>query len=85
VWEEVMQGVPGSSLIRAAVEKKLVDPFTGKRVDATWAEVFNFMYGIPGNELQSRPTIKFVDAGIDFNLPYPPVSGERPERTLIFT
>ncbi|HLC07374.1 MAG TPA: hypothetical protein VJJ26_04250 [Candidatus Babeliales bacterium] len=80
VWEEIIQGVPGSSLIRAAVEKKLVDPLTGKRVDASWGEVFNFMYGIPNQELQSRPTIKFVDAGIDFNLPYPPVSGERPER-----
>lgn len=78
-WEEIVEKVPGT-LIKGAVEKRLVDPLTGKRVDATWAEVFNFMYGMQAQELTSRPTLKFVDAGIDFNLPYPPVSGERPER-----
>jgi hypothetical protein len=79
VWEEIVEKVPGT-LIKAAIEKKLIDPLTGKRVDASWAEIYNFMYGMPGKELASRETIKFVDAGVDFNLPYPPVSGERPER-----
>lgn len=79
VWEEIVEKVPGT-LIKAAIEKKLIDPLTGKRIDASWAEIFNFMYGMPDQELTSRPTLKFVDAGIDFNLPYPPVSGERPER-----
>lgn len=79
VWEEIVEKVPGT-LIKAAIEKKLVDPLTGKRINASWAEVFNFMNGMPNQELTSRPTLKFVDAGIDFNLPYPPVSGERPER-----
>jgi len=35
---------------------------------------------VSDQELALRKTLKFVDAGIDFNLPYPPVSGERPER-----
>jgi len=78
-WDEVVEKLPGN-LIKSYVERKLVDPLTGKRINTTWAEIFNFMYGMPGQELAARPTIKFVDAGIDFNLPYPPVSGERPER-----
>ena len=78
-WETVASMIPGT-LIKSYVERKLVDPLTGKRINATWAEICNFMFGIPGQELAERPTIKFVDAGIDFNLPYPPVSGERPER-----
>ncbi len=78
-WDEVMSNVP-SAVIKPLIEKRLVDPLTGKRVDATWAEVFNFMYGMQAQELTARKTLKFVDAGIDFNLPYPPVSGERPER-----
>ena len=78
-WDEVMDLVP-SSTIRKLVDEHLLDRFTGKRISATWAEIFNFMYGMPGQELAERKTIKFVDAGIDFNLPYPPISGERPER-----
>lgn len=78
-WDEIVDKIPGTT-IKAAIEKRLLDPLTGKRITNTWAEVFNFMYGIEGQELKARETIKFVDAGIDFNLPYPPVSGERPER-----
>ncbi len=78
-WDEVMGKVP-SVIIKPYIEKKLVDSLTGKRINASWATIFNFMYGMQGQELAQRETIKFVDAGIDFNLPYPPVSGERPER-----
>jgi hypothetical protein len=37
--------------------------------------------------LQTRETLKLIDSGLSFNLPYPPVSGERPDRkadVLIF-
>lgn len=78
-WEEIESLIPGTAL-KAIIEKKLIDPLTGKRITGSWGEIFNFMYGIEGQELSARKTIKFVDAGIDFNLPYPPVSGERPER-----
>lgn len=44
------------------------------------ARTFNFCYGIPNNPLKEQWYMQFSDAGIDFNLPYPPVSGERPER-----
>jgi len=78
-WDEIVEKIPGT-IIKGAVEAKLIDPNSGKRVTTFWAEVFNFMYGMAGQELIARPTLKLVDAGIDFNLPYPPVSGERPER-----
>lgn len=78
-WDEIVEQIPGTT-IKSIVERKLIDPNSGKRVNTSWAEVFNFMYGMAGQELVERKTIKFVDAGIDFNLPYPPVSGERPER-----
>lgn len=78
-WDEVSAKIP-QFLVKPIVEKQLLDPLYGKRTESFWAEVFNFMFGIPGQELTARETLKFVDAGIDFNLPYPPVSGERPER-----
>ncbi len=78
-WEDISESIPGTT-IKKAIEKKLIDPATGKRITGSWGEIFNFMYGMQGQELSARKTIKFVDAGIDFNLPYPPVSGERPER-----
>lgn len=78
-WEEVTAKIP-SVIIKPFIEEKLIDPNFGKRVSTSWAVVFNFMYGLANQELTARETIKFVDAGVDFNLPYPPVSGERPER-----
>jgi hypothetical protein len=78
-WDEIVDKIPGTT-IKSYVERKLIDPNSGKRVDSAWAEIFNFMFGMPSQELKDRKTLKFVDAGIDFNLPYPPISGERPER-----
>jgi len=64
---------------------KMVKQYEGKRL--FWADVHNFMAGIPGNPFKDRMYLKLVDAGLAFNLPYPPVSGERAQRTpdvLIF-
>ena len=78
-WDEIVDKIPGTT-IKGYVERKLIDPNSGKRVDSAWAEIYNFMFGMSGQELKERKTLKFVDAGIDFNLPYAPISGERPER-----
>jgi len=78
-WDEVSKKMP-QFLVKPIVERELFDPLYGKRTESFWAEVFNFMFGLKEQELTSRETLKFVDAGIDFNLPYPPVSGQRPER-----
>lgn len=40
----------------------------------------NFTFGMNASPIQNYRHIKLVDASFDFNLPYPPVSGERPER-----
>ncbi len=50
-----------------------------KRIKLSWAEVFNFTKGMPASPIKDEETIKLVDAGIEFNLPYPPISGERSE------
>jgi phospholipase A2 len=41
---------------------------------------YNFTFGMDSSPIQNYQHIKLVDASFDFNLPYPPVSGERPER-----
>jgi len=78
-WDEIEDKIPGT-VVKSAIEKMFIDPNSGKRITNFWGEVFNYMYGMSGQELKDRPTLKLVDAGIDFNLPYPPISGERPER-----
>lgn len=44
------------------------------------AKVYNFTYGMSESPIKNLSFIGLADAGIAFNLPYPPVSGERPER-----
>lgn len=44
------------------------------------AKIFNFSYGIEQSPVKELPVLGLVDAGIAFNLPYPPVSEERLER-----
>jgi len=55
-----------------------------KRITKSWAEVFNFGVGLRNSPLRERKYLKLVDAGATpgFNLPYPAVSGERPERQV---
>jgi len=47
---------------------------------ATAITVNNFSYGMPQSTIKQLKKIMVVDAGLEFNLPYPPISGERPER-----
>jgi phospholipase A2 len=44
------------------------------------AEYLNFVAGIKNTQFNTLPILKFVDAGINFNLPYPPISGQRAAR-----
>ena len=48
----------------------------------TTSDFMNFSFEMPGNKMAAQRQLKLVDAGINFNLPYPPISGERPERTM---
>ena len=70
--------------------EKLAEPLNGKRIVPFWAKVPNYMYkmnDVNDAPLSTKKNLKFVDAGLEANLPYPPVSGICPERTaeiLIF-
>ena len=88
-WDELTEDIP-NNILKSLIEKHVVAPLKGKR--AFWSEVNNYMRGmadIPNAyaNLQTRETLKLIDSGLSFNLPYPPVSGERPDRkadVLIF-
>jgi phospholipase A2 len=44
------------------------------------AEYLNYLYQIAGIPRDTLPVLRLVDAGTAFNLPYPPISGLRPDR-----
>jgi hypothetical protein len=46
-----------------------------------YSDFFNFAYGMPRYERLSQRMLHMIDAGINFNLPYPPISGLRLERS----
>jgi phospholipase A2 len=45
------------------------------------AKLYNFAYQVPTSPTAESQKIYLMDAGIAFNLPYPPISGQRAERT----
>lgn len=63
--------------VKKAIEK-VIDSVGDIRL--TSAYLPNFTYGMPTSPLQHNKKLHFVDAGVAFSLPYPPISGERPER-----
>lgn len=71
------------SKLESPILKKLfkwvVETELGKKRLA-WGEVYNFTKGIAQSPVKDLKTLRAVDAGLAFNLPYPPVSGERPDR-----
>ncbi|MDP3889162.1 MAG: hypothetical protein Q8Q25_01305 [bacterium] len=76
IYDEIKDKLK-SELIRELL-KKVITPVGDVRL--SWAEVFNFSKGVPQSPLKNANTIRLADAGVAFGLPYPPVSGERPER-----
>lgn len=82
VWDALAENL-SNVVLKQLMQEYVIAPLKGKRI--FWAEVNNFMKGIPNiqnaySNLETRDTLKLVDAGLTFNLPYPPVSGERAER-----
>lgn len=51
-----------------------------QRVKHSWAQVYNYSFGLRTSPINNQEFIRLTDAGIAFNLPYPPISGERPDR-----
>lgn len=46
----------------------------------TTADYRNFVRDMQNMPLSDKRLLKLIDAGIGYNLPYPPISGQRPER-----
>jgi phospholipase A2 len=64
---------------------KDLESIEGKRILPFWAEIPNYMYKLDTNNdttLLTKKQLKFVDSGLEINLPYPPISGICPERTV---
>jgi phospholipase A2 len=61
------------SLMRSIVERLFATRISSARV-------FNFTQNMPGSPVKRIEKLSFVDAGLAFNLPYPPISGERADR-----
>jgi phospholipase A2 len=84
-WIEIEKAVSVHKKIQTMVETNILNQIGAKRI--TQCEEFNFTAGMPTSQLRDQKYMIFVDAGFASGLPYPPVSGERPERTpdiLIF-
>ena len=66
------------SLIIQDVIKNIIAEYGNDRPIS--AEYFNMSYGLPNTTFNHLPIVHLVDAGINCNLPYVPISGQRPER-----
>jgi phospholipase A2 len=77
-WERVIKDLT-PSVLKTMIEGSLVKSGLEK-ARVFWAEIPNYMFGAHDYDVTKNKNLKLVDAGIEFNLPYPPVSGERPER-----
>lgn len=68
-----------SSLTRELIEKLFISEIGNERI--TYGQVNNFVVGMR-KPIEQLPLLEMVDAGAlpGFNLPYPPISGERPDR-----
>ncbi len=62
------------------IAKEQMQEIGSRRINLSWAAVPNFALGLTQNADNNEPLLKLSDAGLDFNLPYPPVSGQRAER-----
>jgi phospholipase A2 len=80
VFDGVAQDLRKAHIPEVAVTfmRKILQQITSVRVSSS--RVFNFTKNMQTSSLSTLEKLSFVDAGLDFNLPYPPISGERPER-----
>lgn len=76
MWNHIASKLPSSWF--KGLMTQIVKKNAGKRM--FWAALPNYMFGMKKQEVSERKYLKLVDAGLAFNLPYPPVSGERSER-----
>jgi hypothetical protein len=76
LYQEMADSIP--SITMKVIIQQLLKLVGQQRI--TSAHVSNFTYGIPHSVIRDQETLNMADAGLAFNLPYPPISGQRPER-----
>lgn len=78
-WNRVLKDLV-SSQAKAIIEKNIMQS-RAANIRFAWARVHNFMRDMDTHDaLKKNKILKLVDAGIECNLPYVPLSGEREER-----
>lgn len=77
IYGELKSKIP-VDLVKKILEETVIKAAGEKRL--TWAEVHNFTYKMEHSPIKQKKTIEAVDGGLNYNLPYIPVSGQRPER-----
>ncbi len=89
IYQEIIDATeePYKSIIKKIIvfidekiAKNAITQFGKKRIKYSWSSVNNFMAGMQNSPLKGEKELRLVDGGIDFNLPYPLVSGENGHR-----
>lgn len=76
VWKELEHEIQ-NHIVKGIIEM-LIEPIHDKR--ASWGTVHNFSAGMAVSKIKNDRNIRLIDGGLAYNLPYAPVSGDRPER-----
>lgn len=80
IYEQLKKNVDCSFIKSKVFEELAIKPFADKRLLPFWAKIPNPTHHMKDYPLHDLKNLKFVDAGLSFNLPYPAVSGICPER-----
>jgi len=76
MYREIKDSI-SCNMVKKVVERMLEEIGHVRLVNSCF---HNFTAGLKSSPVERQRHVKLVDAGIAFNLPYPPVSGERIER-----
>lgn len=81
---EIIKNVVKNPALRKEIEDEIPHTIEAHRPLHFYAEIPNYMYkldNLADVTLSQEQYLKFVDAGLEINLPYPPISGICSERT----
>lgn len=76
IWKELKNEIE-NDMVKNIVELILLS-FHDLRI--SWGAVHNFSAGMVASKIKNDRDMRLIDGGLEFNLPYAPVSGDRPER-----
>jgi hypothetical protein len=88
--KEIIEEIIKDPVLRKEIESKIPEEIQAERPLHFYAEVPNYMHNMDNladATLAAEEYLKFVDSGLEINLPYPPVSGmcaKRAPEILIF-